>query len=81
MHEIYWIVIFKFENVVHNFRDFKETDKDLPLSKLELDIEKFNAVLAEISPKQKESITAFLASSDLVSWLRTALPGKYKNLK
>lgn len=62
----------------HTFDIFKETDKDLPLLELELDIEQFNEVLEDIDPKQQESIKSFLASSDLVEWLRTALPGKYE---
>jgi hypothetical protein len=54
---------------------FQETEKDIPLKDLELSVQAFNEKLEQITNKQKESITSLLRCSDLVQWLRSALPG------
>lgn len=42
---------------------------------LKVTIENFNQKLEKINDNKKESIAAFIKASDLVRWMRTALPG------
>lgn len=60
---------------IHFYNVFQETEKDVSLMNMKIDIQEFNEVLAEINDNQRESIVSFLKSSDLVIWLRTALSG------
>ncbi|XP_062570766.1 E3 ubiquitin-protein ligase RNF213-like isoform X2 [Saccostrea cucullata] len=58
-----------------------ETKKDISLTDLKIEVQTFNERLGMINSKQKESIVSFLRSSELVQWLRGAMPGGVKDLK
>lgn len=44
---------------------------------MKISIQEFNQVLEKINDDQKDCIVSFLKSYDLVTWLKTALPGNY----
>lgn len=47
----------------------------MSLIELKISIQEFNKELEEINENQKESIASFYKASDLVKWMRIALPG------
>lgn len=54
---------------------FQDTRKDIQLSSLKNEIERFNQELIEINEEQKNCIASFQNSYNLVKWLQSAQTG------